>query len=576
MKGKVTKKNQEVNRNKDGLKEEYKKTILNILTANPRVERIVLFGSRAMGTYSPESDIDLILYGDELTFTDLAELKEKLEETTIPQKVDLLLAKDIEKKELLEHIKKHGVEWWRRKNNFNEDWEKVTIKSIASQIAMGPFGSDIKKDNFVSDGVPVIRGHNLTLGRFRCDNFVFLTEEKADQLKNANAFPGDLIFTHRGTLGQVGIIPEVPFKRYVVSQSQMKLTCDRKKAYPLFIYYYFKSPKGQHALLMNQSQTGVPAISRPVTSLKSISLLLPPLPEQHAIAHILGTLDDKIELNRQMNETLEKMAQAIFKSWFVDFDPVIWKAVKAGNPVPERFAEKAAYYKNGIPCPVPEEIAALFPDSFEDSELGPIPKGWRVGCVADLGKVICGKTPPTKNPENYGKDIPFVTIPDMHGKVYVTETGKCLSKKGADTQKNKYLPPHSVCVSCIATPGLVVLTSKEAQTNQQINSVIPKVLSPFYVYGLLHRLGNQIRAGGSGGSVFANLNKSRFSALKVLLANEDCVKAFHVVVEQLYHCILENQKESSIISNLRDTLLPKLISGELRVPDAEKLVEVLV
>ena len=105
----------------------------------------------------------------------------------------------------------------------------------------------------------------------------------------------------------------------------------------------------------------------------------------------------------------------------------------------------------------------------------------------------------------------------MHGKVYVTETRKCLSKKGADTQKNKYLPPNSVCVSCIATPGLVALISNKAQTNQQINSIIPKDFSAFYVYGLLKRLGDRIRAGGSGGSVFANLNKSRFSALKIMV-----------------------------------------------------------
>src|SRR5690606_31830665 len=120
-------------------------------------------------------------------------------------------------------------------------------------------------------------------------------------------------FTHRGTLGQVGLIPEQPYSRYVVSQSQMKLTCDRSKACPEFIYYFFKSPIGQHALLMNTSQTGVPAISRPVTSIKAIELPLPPLNEQRAIAHILGTLDDKIELNRKQNETLEAMARALFK-----------------------------------------------------------------------------------------------------------------------------------------------------------------------------------------------------------------------------------------------------------------------
>jgi type I restriction enzyme S subunit len=115
------------------------------------------------------------------------------------------------------------------------EWKEVSMEEIATKIAMGPFGSDIKTDNFVPSGVPIIRGGNLTSGRFHSEGFVFLTEEKADQLLNSNAFPGDLVFTHRGTLGQVGLVPNSPYKRYVVSQSQMKLSCDPKQADPAFI-----------------------------------------------------------------------------------------------------------------------------------------------------------------------------------------------------------------------------------------------------------------------------------------------------------------------------------------------------
>ncbi len=145
-----------------------------------------------------------------------------------------------------------------------------------------------------------------------------------------------------------------------------------------------------------------------------------------------------------MNETLEEMARAIFKSWFVDFDPVIDNALKAGNPIPDALAEKAARRRaileklekedHKLPKLSPE-IARLFPDSFENSPLGPIPKGWRVKRVSDLGKIVCGKTPPTKGKTNYGKEVPFITIPDMHGKVFVVQTTKYLSKKGADLQK---------------------------------------------------------------------------------------------------------------------------------------------
>ena len=147
---------------------------------------------------------------------------------------------------------------------------------------MGPFGSDIKTDNFVDTGVPVIRGGNLTHG-FVDDNFVFVSEAKADELRNANAFPGDIVITHRGTLGQVGMIPLTSrHRRYVVSQSQMLLSVNPELASPRYLFDYLRSPTGQHALLANTSQTGVPAISRPTTSLKAIRLLLPPIAILHA------------------------------------------------------------------------------------------------------------------------------------------------------------------------------------------------------------------------------------------------------------------------------------------------------
>jgi len=284
--------------------------------------------------------------------------------------------------------------------------------------------------------------------------------------------------------------------------------------------------------------------------------LLPPLSEQQAIACILGALDDKIELNRRMNKTLEGMARAIFKSWFVDFDPV---RAKAEGQQPPGLAP---------------HIADLFPDVFEESELGEIPEGWKVGVVSDLGEVICGKTPPTKDPDNYGEDIPFITIPDMHGKVFVTQTGKYLSKQGAKTQPKKFLPPKSICVSCIATPGIVILTSEKSQTYQQINSLIPKdSSSPYYCFQLLRRLGDQIRAGGSGVSVLLNLNKSLFSQIKILLSEQRIIGAYHTLVEPLFDRLLSNELEYHSLAAIRDTLLPRLISGELHVSDAERIVE---
>jgi type I restriction enzyme S subunit len=304
--------------------------------------------------------------------------------------------------------------------------------------------------------------------------------------------------------------------------------------------------------------SGQPYISD--RTLKELVMLLPPLPERRAIAHILGTLDDKIEVNRRMSETLEAMARALFKSWFVDFEPV--RAKMEGR------------WRRGQSLPgLPAHLYDLFPDRLVDSELGEIPEGWRVICVADVGKVVCGKTPPTRVTEYYGDEVPFITIPDMHGRIFATTTQKKLSHVGAASQKSKMLPAGAICVSCIATPGLVVITSQESQTNQQINTVIPREANETYFWFWIFRdLGNQIKAGGSGGSVVTNLSTGRFSQLRVL-APPSCLRRFYyLLVKPLFERILTNDKESRALAALRDALLPKLIRGEIRVKDAERFL----
>ena len=420
----------------------------------------------------------------------------------------------------------------------------------------GPFGSSISKQFFVSNGVPVIRGNNLSLGtngpRFRDDDFVYLTSDKADELSSAECLPGDLIFTARGTIGQVGLIPlDARFPRYILSANQLRLRSDAKIADALYLYYWFSSPKMVAVMQGRNAGSALPNMN--LGALRGLPVVLPPLPEQHAIGRILGAFDDKIELNRRMNETLEAMARTLFKSWFINFDPVRAKAA-GRDPV------------------LPTDIAALFPDSFQDSDLGEIPKAWKVGRVADIGAVVCGKTPPTQIPEFYGDDVPFITIPDMHGRVFATHTQKRLSRAGAAWQQKKTIPDHVICVSCIATPGLVVITSEAAQTNQQINTVVPsRSNEAYYWFWSLRDLGEEIRSGASGGSVVSNLSTGRFSDLRVLTPAAQLRSCYHSLVTPVFSRILANAKESDTLAILRDTLLPKLLSGELHVQTDQQL-----
>ena len=259
------------------------------------------------------------------------------------------------------------------KHRSRSGWRMATVDEIAEKVAMGPFGSSIKVETFVPEGVPIISGQHLHGSRVDdSPGFNFITDEHAERLANANVQRGDIVFTHAGNIGQAAYIPEgSEFERYVISQRQFYMRCDRSKAIPEFVAMYFKSHEGQHQLLANASQVGVPSIAQPVTYLREIEIPLPPLSEQRAIAHILGTLDDKIELNRRMNETLEAMARALFKSWFVDFEPV--RAKMEGR------------WLRGESLPgLPAEHYDLFPDRLVDSQLGEVPEGWEVKALGEV------------------------------------------------------------------------------------------------------------------------------------------------------------------------------------------------
>ena len=193
---------------------------------------------------------------------------------------------------------------------------------------------------------------------------------------------------------------------------------------------------------------------------------------------------------------------------------------------------------------------------------GSQPSSWKEVTVDDIASdVICGKTPPTADPQNYGGTIPFITIPDMHGSVYTTSTARFLSEKGASTQPGKMLPANSVCVSCIASVGLVCLTAEPSQTNQQINSIICKEqISPFYVYTKMTTLNEYLKQLGAGGSTTLNINKTLFGQIPILLPDEASMKEYHNKVEPLFSSIRENQYEIQHLESLKHLLLSQLSS----------------
>mgnify|MGYP001050752293 FL=1 len=423
------------------------------------------------------------------------------------------------------------------------NWKKYKIDelkaNVPNAIAIGPFGSRIKTEIFVSHGVPVIRGNNLKDSRFVDSDFVFVTEKKAEELKSSIAFPNDLIFTHRGTLGQVGIIPQnSKYKRYIVSQSQMKMTCDPKKVNPMFLYYFFKSPQGLHELLKNASGTGVPAIASPLTSLKSIEVPVPPISVQNRIVEILCSLDDKIELNRRMNETLEQMAMALYKHWFVDFGP----------------------FQDG---------------EFVETELGLIPKGWTIQQLSDLVTIQTSSVNPAKNEERL---FLHYSIPAYDERMLP------VLEQGLEIKSNKYLiRKNSVLVSKLNPETYRIWTVyAESSQYERICSTEFIVYEPkkeiawafLNAYFRDESFKNEFRshAAGTTGSR-QRVTPRKTLEFKLVVPPDSILEQFNDMCSDYFKIQSKNIKENEMLTEIRDYLLPRLLSGEIEVGEAEEQVE---
>lgn len=321
----------------------------------------------------------------------------------------------------------------------------------------------------------------------------------------------------------------------------MKLTCNTKQVNPLFVYYFFKSNIGQHALLMNTSTTGVPAISRPVTSLKNIEIPLPALDEQQRIVDILNALDDKIELNNAINKNLEEMAQALFKRWFVDFE------------FPNENGEP--YKSSG--------------GEFEESELGLIPKGWKQGTISELGEVAGGATPSKKNEDFYTvRGIPWITPKDLSktNNKYISRGEIDITQKGFSNSSVKLLPKGTVLFSSRAPIGYIAIAKNEVTTNQGFKSVIPfKHVGSEFVYYLLKSNVETIECRASG-STFKEISGTEMKRVPVLIPTENFLAKFNEIVEPIGRLTQKCEEENEDLTQIRDTLLPKLMSGEIRVP----------
>ena len=441
----------------------------------------------------------------------------------------------------------------------DSEWATVSIGDIAGDwkgsMAVGPFGSRMKADLYVPLGVRVIRGNNLSGGREPEGDYVYVAEETADSLASCCLQPGDLVFPHRGNIGEVGITPDDGL-RYMLSTSLMKLSPDRTKVEPLYLMYFFKSAIGRAALLMNASQVGTPGIATPLKSLRGIQLPLPPLLVQRQIADTLSKIDDRVVLLRETNRTLETIAQALFKSWFVDFDPV------------------RAKLEGRAPEGMDEATAALFPNSLEESELGLVPMGWQVKPIGDAVDAVGGATPDTKNSSFWEPAIHCWTTPkDLSGIAapVLLDTERKLSDQGLAKIGSGALPVGTLLLSSRAPIGYLALAQVSLAINQGYIAMPPGgLLPPLYLLFWCRQNMESIK-GRANGSTFMEISKKAFRPIPALVPPAEVLRAFVDIAGALFDRLIENEKQAQTLVALRDSLLPKLISGKLMLSEESSI-----
>ena len=366
--------------------------------------------------------------------------------------------------------------------------------------------------------------------------------EQGFKTSSAKMLPaGAVLYTSRAPIGYVAIASNP-----IATNQGFKSLILKDGYVPEFVFYLLKASKSE----IESHASGGTFAEISAKALSDVVLRFPPKVQQHAISKLLKSFDEKIATNNAISKTLEDVAHTIFKSWFIDFDPA--KAKMAGAK----------------PAGMDSATASLFPDSMEESELGIKPKEWKILEITELGKVVTGKTPSTTVAEYWGEDIPFVTIPDMHGTIVNTVTKRRLTVAGAESQKNQMLSRGSAMVSCIATPGLVVYATGSCQTNQQINSVIPKNLEiSSWLYWHIRSLTSSVLLHSGVGTIFANLNKGDFGRIKSVVPPETLQLSSSQIFEPLLSQIESLSRENLILADIRDNLLPRLISGELQIPE---------
>ncbi len=447
------------------------------------------------------------------------------------------------------------------------NWKEYRLNEVGKIIGGGTPSSKI--DEYWNGNISWITPKDLSGYQFRRikKGGRSITELGLEKSSTRLLPKNTVLITSRAPIGYLAIAD-----KEVCTNQGFKSIILNEGFHPEFIYYLIKN----NIRHLEAASSGSTFKEISGSSLGKLIFNFPPYEEQKKIAHLLGTLDDKIELNRQTNQTLEAMAQALFQSWFVNFDPVIDNALQAGNTIPDALQQKAenrkAVIESGKYPKLPQHIQDQFPNSFVYSQTLEkwIPEGWEVGKIEDISKVVGGGTPSKKVSEYFTDDgIAWLTPKDLSGynwrfiskgKLDITELG--LKKSSA-----KLLPKNSILFSSRAPIGYIALAENEITTNQGFKSLIPN--KSFYKEYLFQFLKDNILLIESvaTGSTFKEVSGTALKGIDLILPTENILNSFDKITEDKRNQLLKLRKQTNSLKQTRNTLLPQLISGKLSVAE---------
>ena len=352
--------------------------------------------------------------------------------------------------------------------------------------------------------------------------------------------PGDLIMplTEQvvGLIGNSAFVPKINDLTFVLNQRVGKVICNENKINKYYLHYLLATQIVKEQLEYRASGTKQRNISP--ENVYDVTVYIPELEIQNKIGKTLYNIENKINNNNRIISELESMAKTIYDYWFLQYE----FPNEDGKP----------YKSSGGKMVYIEELKKE------------VPEGWNCKKIGDIeGNIVTGKTPSTKDEKNFGGTIPFITIDDIRQGLYISNTIRTLSEKGANLQVKKYIPEDSICVTCIATVGLVGITTQDSQTNQQINSIVCENKNNLYY--LVNAIKDHFKysSGAKTGNVFDNMNKEDFSSIKVVHPTENVLKMYKDKMQPLYDNIKSNILENQELTKLRDYLLPLLMNGQV-------------